>query len=143
MEEYEEYVNEQTLIKDSVFESLPKDLILCKKCQNLMKEPVLCINCMKYYCKKCIDEWKSRDQTCPNNCQNPIFRDIIENDRLINSLNFRCTKGCGAILSIKEMKKHYSSNCLEKRAKIRVMSMDQVTNYKNKNGNIEYLNSKQ
>ena len=136
----EEYANENTLIRDSLFESLPKDLIFCKRCQCLLKKPVLCINCMKYYCQRCKDEWKSRDGTCPNQCQNPLFRDIIEKDRLINSLNFRCTRGCGAILSIKEMTKHYSSNCLEKKSKIKVIPTNQVKNFKNKN--LKQFNSK-
>ena len=48
----EEYVNENTIIKDDVYEKF-RDAITCSICQHLMIYPVMCMNCMNIYCKKC------------------------------------------------------------------------------------------
>lgn len=142
MEDIEEYVNEETLIKDEGFDSLPEELIICPICLGLMIVPVLCINCLNHYCKKCIEEWKKKEGTCPNKCPNPMFKDEIEKNRLINKLKFKCKKGCGEILLFKDIKSHYSSNCLENKSKMRILPKNQVNQYRKNNKNIDYLTSK-
>ena len=55
----EKYINEDTIIKNETYNSFP-ELIICQICQCIMLEPVMCVGCQNYYCKKCIDDWKKK-----------------------------------------------------------------------------------
>ena len=145
----EKYINEDTIIKNETFNSFP-ELIICQICQCIMLEPVMCLNCQNYYCKKCIEDWKKKSQTCPNKCEEPIFKNVIEKNRLITKMKFKCIKGCGAEILFDDIKKHYSSNCLinkdnndkeEKKSNIKILSKAQVKELKNKNENAKYFTS--
>ena len=138
----EEYINDDTVIKNEVYQAFPEELIICQICKHLMIEPVICLKCQHCYCKKCFDECNKKNETCPNKCNAPIFNNVIEKNRLITKLKYRCKKGCGVILSYDEIKEHYSSNCLDKKSKISVMSAKQVAELKKQNKNIEYVSSK-
>ena len=138
----EEYMNNDTIIKNDVYKAFPEELIICQICRSLMIEPVMCLNCLNYYCKKCIDSSQKKSGTCPNKCENPIFNNVIEKNRLITKLKFKCKKGCGAILSFDKIEKHYNSNCLAQKPKIKILSEYQITEYKKQNQIIEYVTSK-
>ena len=154
----EKYINEDTIIKNETFNSFP-ELIICQICQCIMLEPVMCLNCQNYYCKKCIEDWKKKSPTCPNKCEEPIFKNVIEKNRLITKMKFKCIKGCGAEILFDDIKNHYNSNCLknkndsnnnsidkkndkdEKKSKIKILSKDQVMELKNKSTNTKYFTS--
>jgi hypothetical protein len=109
----EQYINDDTIIKDAQYEVF-KDLIYCQICECLMIEPVMCFNCQNNFCKKCINDWKSRNaNSCPNRCENPIYRDVIGKNRLISKFKFKCIKGCGAEIPFEDINNHYKSNCIE------------------------------
>ena len=145
----EKYVNEETLIKDDIFKSLPEDLIICPICTLLMIEPVMCVNCMNHFCKKCTEDWNKKNNTCPNGCQNAILKTQIEKNRLITRLKFKCIKGCGAEIFFSDITNHYNSNCLEKKekeknkseSKLRILKKEEVAKLK-ENKKIDYFTSK-
>ncbi len=137
----EEYINNDTVIRDEVYKAFP-DQIICQICKCLMIESVICLKCQNHYCKKCIDSRNEKSGTCPNGCENPTFNNVIEKNRVITKLKFKCKKGCGAILSFDEIKKHYNSNCLAQKSKIKILSINQMTEFKKKNKKIEYVSSK-
>ena len=108
----EKYINEETIIKNENYESF-QDMIICQICQCIMLEPVMCLECQNHYCKKCIEDWKKKSDKCPNRCENTIYKNIIEKNRLITKFKFKCIKGCGAEIPFDDIKNHYASNCLE------------------------------
>ena len=55
----EEYVNEDTIVKNETYELL-KDNIICPICLCLMIEPVMCLKCQNTFCKKCIESWQKK-----------------------------------------------------------------------------------
>ena len=157
----EEYINEDTIIKNETYNSFP-ELIICQICQCIMLEPVMCVGCQNYFCIKCINDWKKKSGVCPNRCENPIYKSVIEKNRLITKMKFKCIKGCGAEISFDDIKSHYNSNCLENiqinnqgkihiddedenednyKSKIKILSIDEVTNLRNQNKNFEYVTS--
>ncbi len=138
----EEYINNDTVIKNDVYKAFPEDFIICKICKCLMIEPVMCLNCQNNYCKKCIYSSQKKSGTCPNGCENPIFKNVIQKNRLITKLKFKCKKGCRAILSFDEIKEHYNSNCLAQKSKIKILSKDKIKELRKKNKKIEYVTSK-
>ena len=141
----DEYINKDTIIKNETFD-LFKDLILCKKCNNLLIEPSMCTNCLNQYCQNCINKKKSKERKCPN-CEKSNFNEINENNRLIKKFKFKCIKGCGEELLFDEINNHYKNNCLtNKKKKVRKLEMltkEQVAKIKKKTKQeIKYLTSK-
>ena len=143
--EMEKYINEDTIIKNETFNSFP-ELIICQICQCIMLEPVMCLNCQNYYCKKCIEDWKKKSQTCPNKCEEPIFKNVIEKNRLITKMKFKCIKGCGAEIPFLDLNKHYSENCSPKKVgdkKLKTLTSKEAAEYKKNTGkDIPHVNSK-
>ena len=158
----EKYVNEETLIKNETYNSLPEDLIICPICQLLMIEPVMCLSCMNHFCKNCTDSWNKKNKTCLNGCQDAVLKNEIEKNRLITKLKFKCIKGCGEEILFSDIKSHYDSNCLKKKennkekvknkvygkkdpnSKIIVLKIEEIIKLKKKNkiDNSSYLTSK-
>ena len=141
----EEYVNENTIIKDDVYEKF-KDDITCSICQHLMIYPVMCMNCMNIYCKKCIEDWKQKGGGCPNQCDEYKFKDVNEKNNHITKFKFKCIKGCGAEIPFLDINKHYSENCSPKKydnRKLINMTPEEAAEYKDKIGeDIPHINSK-
>ena len=159
----EKYVNEDTVIKDGTYKSLPEELLICPICQLLMIEPFMCVSCMNNFCKKCTDNCNKKSKACPNGCKNATLKKQIEKNCLITKLKFRCIKGCGGEILFNDIKSHYDSNCLEKKqkeekekeekknkiygkkhptAKIKVLEIDEVTIKKIKKKESSYFTSK-
>ena len=137
----EKYINEGTIIKNDTFKSC-KELIICRICKCIMLEPVICVNCQNQDCKKCIEDWKKRSELCPNRCEKPIYKNVIEKNRLITKMKFKCIKGCEAEILFEDIKKHYSTNCLENKTD-NILKKNDIINKKNdkveKKSNIKML----
>ena len=144
----EEYVNEETIIKNADYD-LFQDLLICQICFKLMIEPVMCINYQNCYCNNCIESWKKKNGSCPNKCENSIFKPVIEKNRVITKFKFKCIKGCGAEIPFNDIKNHYSSDCLRnkkninnKRANMTILTKDQAQQYQKSGNDLEYMSSK-
>ena len=138
----DKYINEETIIKNETY-GLFKDLILCKKCQNLLIEPSMCTNCLNQYCKNCIDKNKCKEIKCPN-CQQSNFNEINENNRMIKKFKFKCIKGCGEEIPFDNINNHYSSDCLNKKKlkSIKTLTSKEAAEYRIKeNTEIPHLTS--
>ena len=75
--------------------------------------------CMKesLICKKCKDTKKR----CPDNCDNPNFKEVKEKQQIIKKFKFYCIKGCGEEIKFDDIKKHYSFVCLSTQKKIKAL----------------------
>ena len=159
----EKYINKETIIEDNTYNSF-KEQIACKICECIMLEPVMCVNCQNYYCKKCIEDLKKRSESCPGECEKSNYKNVIEKNRSITKMKFKCIKGCGAEILFEDIKNHYSTNCLEnikdnnikkndnvnknndkveKKSNIKMISKDEVLELKNngKNDKSQYFTS--
>ena len=135
----EKYVNQDTIVKNQVYE-LFKDSIICPICDEVMIEPVICLNCQNSYCKKCIEKFKEKGELCPNKCENPIIKDIIGKNNYISKFKFKCIKGCGEEILFNDIEKHYSTECLSKenknnnKKKMKIINAKEAENYKKNKG---------
>ena len=134
----EQYVNENTVIKNELYESL-KDNIICQICQCFMLEPIIWLNCQNYFCKNCVESWKKKSNLCPLNCENPIYKNVIGKNNLISKLKFKCIKGCGEEILYDNIKEHYNSNCEKK---IKILTSGEAEKLTNEGKHIEYMSSK-
>ena len=97
------------------------DELTCGICQDIFTEPVVTPCCRQTYCSLCIHQWLIDNNSCPNDRQTLIAKDVIPAARmvinLLSKLKIKCenqSKGCEVIMTIEEMDKHLSvcdKNC--------------------------------
>ena len=73
----------------------------------------MCMKCQKVYCKKWIDDWKNKDDKCPNKCENPNYQKSLEKNNILCKLKFKCQK-CDNEFLYEELIKHVD-NCSGKK----------------------------
>ena len=127
----EKYANEKTIIKNEAYNAF-KDAITCQICLELMIEPAICLECQNTYCKKCIEDWKEKKGSCPSGCNNPDIKDVINKNNLITKFKFKCIRGCGEEILFKDLESHYSTDCVSKKNKFKILTREEVIQYKNK-----------
>ena len=52
-----------------------KQMVTCLICSDLLTEPRQCVKCENNFCKKCIEKWMERSNSCPMRCSNPSFKE--------------------------------------------------------------------
>lgn len=109
MEDLKEYINEDYVIKDEIYDSI-KDSIICQICRDIIVIPMKCMKCPNIFCIKCIEKWNSRNKTCPNRCQNPNYKYNEPMFKKLSKLKFEC-KNCNNIIKYDDMRKHFYSKC--------------------------------
>ena len=94
-------------------------------------------------------ELEKKNGSCPNKCENSIFKPVIEKNRVITKFKFKCIKGCGTEIPFNDIKNHYSSNCLinkkntnNKKANITILTKDQALQYQKTGNALDYMTSK-
>ena len=148
----EKYINNETLIENKIV-NLLKSSIICPLCNNIFIKPLMCINCQKVYCKKCIDNWSKDKEKCPNNCQNPNYKDCMIKNDILSKLQFNCL-GCDQKILYFEVENHYNT-ChpnkeslniknikKNKPANIKKLSSDEVAKLTEKGEEITYISGK-
>ncbi len=86
------------------------DIIQCKICFNILKNPYDCSSCGNSFCYNCISNLLKSHKKCPFNCQNvtikPSSYGIIS---YLSKLNFYCKNkdyGCNEIISYQNLDIH-------------------------------------
>ena len=86
------------------------DIIQCKICFNILKNPYDCSICGNTFCYDCINNIITQNKQCPFNCTNFEIKPssyIITS--YLNTLNFSCLNkenGCNEIISYNNLDKH-------------------------------------
>ena len=104
----EEYFSDDFIIEDGYYIGI-KDLILCPLCSKILKEPYICNECQKVYCKKCLEK-DYRLKICPEKKIQTKFSPDVNSNRLISNLKYRC-RNCLEIVVKSDIKTHLESNC--------------------------------
>ena len=152
----EEYINIHTLIEDEM-SNMFKNSVICSLCFNILIDPIICINCQKVFCKKCIENWRKLNEKCPNaSCNNPDYKVCIAKKEILSILKFKCLK-CGIQIGYFDAKNHYNICCPEQISsklmenetdddiilqRIEKMSNEEVDSLKRKGVKIKLLTSK-
>ena len=112
MDNIRDYINEENVIKDEIYQTL-ENSVTCSICSDILIEPKMCMNCQNVYCEQCINDWAKKSNTCPNRCQNTKFNKSLGISELLSKLKFICSK-CDAVINYDDMKKHSLINCKNK-----------------------------
>ena len=93
-------------------EELPQDLT-CSICMKVLCEPHLMNCCEQQFCKRCLEKWWKKNQSCPH-CRSTDFEKVLlkQKSRRIGNLKVYCPNkkhGCDSILKITECDNHLST----------------------------------
>lgn len=78
-------------ITNTIFYESVKDIVTCHICSGIMINPRECNTCQNSFCRKCIDDWKSLNDSCPYKCETNEFRDSSRPlKNLLEKLTFKC-----------------------------------------------------
>ena len=154
----EDYINDDNIIKDDIY-NMFKATITCFLCEKILINPMMCMNCQKDFCKKCIDNWVQNNDKCPKGCDNPNYQKSLLKNDLLSKLKFKCKK-CGGQVLYEEVKKHYeeckgsesiqtpetseTSEVSEssETKKLKKLTPEDVDKLKQKGNEVEYFKSK-
>ncbi len=103
----EKYVNNNTIVKNNIY-NIFKEEVTCPLCNSIYIDPVICMNCQKVYCKKCIDKRSNDNKSCPNNCVEAKYQNSIGKNEILSKLSFKCNE-CQKEIKYDEAKSHKDS----------------------------------
>ena len=107
--EKELYITDDCLIEDETYSTI-KLLIKCFICNKILKDPMMCNNCQKVFCKACIENYPKKDKKCPNKCKNPEYKISGDKNAMLSLLKFRC-RNCKGEIKYNDVKSHLDSGC--------------------------------
>ena len=101
------------------FVERPPEWLICAVCQELALDPVQATCCGKMYCANCIENWKTKSNSCPT-CRstprsNPPFNVFQDRNaqQQITSLAVYCPNqcnGCNKMVELSELENHVTSD---------------------------------
>ena len=87
-------------------------MIKCDLCHKILKDPYMCNDCQKVYCKKCLENY-SQLKICPSEYKDAKFIRCIAKNELLSKIKYRC-KNCKKEVIQTDIKAHLESNCEHK-----------------------------
>ena len=113
--ENEPYITDDCVIKDETYYGFI-NLVKCDICQKILKDPMMCKNCQKVFCKSCIE----KEKTCLNkNCIQSEFVKSIDKKAILNMLKFLCSN-CKEEIKYEDVEMHLSSGCKKRENELRL-----------------------
>lgn len=92
------------------------DQFECVICSTIVRDPRECNGCGHLYCRKCIEDWQSKNKDCPNRCSmavhqiTPMSKALL---RMYNNLEIRCKNPkCKKEVKLCDLDKHEAECCM-------------------------------
>jgi len=94
MEDNSSIANEDSIINTTYYEQM-KDSLNCTICCSLISDPKMCSSCETPFCKGCISNWYSQNNSCPMRCSDSIIVDINRSlKKIFDGLKLKCKYDC-------------------------------------------------
>ena len=147
-EDISAYFDDKSLIEDDFYSAI-KNLIKCKYCHNLLKEPMMCTKCQGAYCRNCIEELGNEEHAC----ENPEYDKNLNAISLIGQLKYLC-KNCKAEIKKADIEKHIKEGCIRnekssqlinelyRKQTLRKLKKDEIKTLSDQNKNVNHISSK-
>ena len=142
----EGYINKETLVKNEISQ-LFETSVICFLCKNILIKPFMCMKCQNNYCKKCIDNWREKNENCPNGCDSPSYKDSLAKKDILSKLKFNCLK-CGEEIPYDDSENHHNSCSGQKSSKntnitkMIKLTPEESSKLKKKGAEMEYITGK-
>ena len=104
-EETNKYFDENSLIEEDYYNGI-KETIKCKYCNNILKSPMMCMECFLTFCKKCTEEMGDE---C-HKCKEPKYVENKQTISLLGKLKYLC-KNCNKEIFKADIEAHLKEGC--------------------------------
>ena len=117
-------MNDDLFIDESMIKNIKdynqiKDEITCEICQGILIRPKQCISCETNYCEKCINNWLSRNNSCPKRCSEFSIKESSKlMKKLLDKLVIQC-KLCKNNFNYETFVFKHFEKCAEERKMIK------------------------
>ena len=112
MKENEPYIDDDCLIEDEYYNNV-KDTIKCEYCKQILKQPMMCKECMKTFCNKCTknsQKKKDKKDKKGHNCKKAKYTDNITANKIMSKLKYLC-KNCKNEIKKEDIENHLKEGC--------------------------------
>ena len=105
-EEPKSYFDLDNPIEDEYYKGI-KNLIKCKNCGKIIKDPMMCKECQGAFCKKCTEETNGEHK-----CADPSFVENISANFLLKNLKYLC-QNCKDEVKQEKIESHLKEGCIQ------------------------------
>ena len=104
------YFDEECIIKNEYYNNV-LNLIKCKFCDHIFKEPMMCKICQETFCKNCTKKLKKiKNEIHP--CKNPSFVNNINLNAILGKIKYLC-KNCKKEIYQADIEDHLKEGCIK------------------------------
>ena len=142
----ESYFDENSPIKDDFFNAF-KNMIACRYCGEILKDPLICIECQESFCSKCTKELNKKIHQCIH----PSFQKNISAISLLENVKYLCNN-CKNVIPKKNIEKHLKDGCIKienplineifRKESLQKLTDDELKNLSKEKNNINHLTCK-
>ena len=101
------YFTDDCLIEDEYYNGI-KDLIKCKFCHKILKDPMMCNDCQGAFCKSCSEELINDN----HKCEKPTFAKNKNAIEMIKKLKYLCNN-CKREIREMDIEDHIKEGCIK------------------------------
>ena len=102
------YIDDDCLIEDELYKDI-KDTIKCKYCNEILKEPMMCIVCGESFCNNCIKKMQ-KDKKNSHKCKKAKYVKNQNTIKLMGKLKYLC-KNCKYEIKKEDIENHLKEGC--------------------------------
>ena len=104
-----EYFTDDSVVKNETYNSLI-NFLRCPACLKIFNNPMLCQQCEKVYCKRCIE---NNENKCPSECSESNFIVCNSKNELLSNIQYTCNN-CSEVVFKNNINDHLKLNCKHK-----------------------------
>lgn len=147
-EDMTSYFDENSLIEDEFYKSY-QNLIKCKYCNKILKDPMMCQKCETGFCKNCIDELDQDN----HKCEKPVYVQNLNAKYLLGKLTYLC-KNCKAEIKGADIENHLKEGCVKnenptkfmnaiyRKEALRKLNQSEITELNNIKNKVNHISGK-
>ena len=140
------YIDDDCIIKDETFLAF-KNLLMCNICNKILKEPMMCKNCQKVFCKTCIEKNKKCE------CSGTEFVENQDKYMMLKMIKYLC-RNCKEEVKYDDVEKHLGNgcetreneprlaDCIYKKHELKKLTDDEIKEVRDKGQQIYHLSGK-
>ena len=148
-EDSKSYFDEDNPIEDEYYKGI-KNLIQCKYCNKIIKDPMMCKDCQGGFCNKCISELNKKN----HKCKKPSYVKNISAISLLKNIKYLCNN-CKNEIKQENIETHLKEGCVKnenptklmdeifRKKTLQKLTQDEIKNLSEEKENVNHLTCKQ
>lgn len=146
--DFEQYFDENNPIEDDYYKGI-KNLIQCKYCNKILKDPMMCKECQGAFCNNCIDELNRNN----HKCKKPSYDKNKSAISLLKNVKYLCNN-CKSEIKQENIETHLKEKCVKnenptklmdeifRKKTLQKLNQDEITKLSDEKDNVNHLTCK-